>query len=148
MAVVEEAAQPGGQVQLMARVAAVAAGGAVRLEHAGGVEAAQEGRLHPEQFGGLAHRERGEVRVVEPVGGVRAHRLVSPRWGRRGGRARPGTGPRRVGQLSTACCPADDDSPSMVRCSTAAGASALVTVILRARAFSATGMLSVRTPSW
>ena len=36
----------------------------------------------------------------------------------------------------------------MVRCSTAAGTSARVTVILRALAFSATGMLRVSTPSW
>ncbi len=59
-----------------------------------------------------------------------------------------GSGPcdvasRRGDQLSTAAC-----SPSMVRASTAAGVSARVTVILRARAFSATGMLRVSTPSW
>ena len=51
-------------------------------------------------------------------------------------------------QLSTDCCSASPCSPSMVRASTAAGVSARVTVILRALAFSATGMLRVRTPSW
>ena len=41
-----------------------------------------------------------------------------------------------------------DDSPSMVRPSTATEVSARLTVILRAFAFSATGMLTVSTPSW
>jgi hypothetical protein len=39
---------------------------AVWPEHAGGVEAAQEGRLHVEQFRGLTHGDHRIVVVVEP----------------------------------------------------------------------------------
>ena len=53
MAVVEEAAQARGEGELMARVAAVTAGGAVRLEGPGAVEAAQERRLEASYHDGV-----------------------------------------------------------------------------------------------
>src|SRR3954453_18832790 len=150
VAVVEQAAHPGGDGELRAGGGPVAAGGAMRLQDAGGVEAAQEGGLHAEQLGGLAHGERREVRVPRAGQGVRGRFL------RHG--ARPpvrmcrGAGPVRArplrdaaDQASTALLP---DSCSIVRLSTEAGVSARVTWILRARAFSATGMLRVSTPSW
>jgi hypothetical protein len=54
--------------------------------------------------------------------------------------------PPAADQLSTALF--SWDSPSIVRLPTAVGTSARVTEILRAFALSATGMLTVSTPSW
>src|SRR6476659_8217565 len=45
--VVEQAPDAGGEQELLAGVAAVTAGGAVRLQHPRAVEAAEEGGLHP-----------------------------------------------------------------------------------------------------
>jgi hypothetical protein len=66
-ALVEQGAHPRGQHQLPPGVAPVTATGAHGGEDAGSVQAAQERRLHIQQLGGLAHRHRGVVLVVQPV---------------------------------------------------------------------------------
>ena len=45
-ALIEQCSQSGGEFELAARVAAMSAAGAVRLENARGIEAAQERRLY------------------------------------------------------------------------------------------------------
>src|SRR5690242_21148279 len=76
VAVVEQHTHACGDGELLTGVAPVAAGGPGRLHHPGAVEAAEERRLHAEQLGRLAHRERREVRVVEPA--QRIVHLVPP----------------------------------------------------------------------
>jgi hypothetical protein len=66
-AFVEQLPHPGGEHQLAAGVAAVPTAGALGLEDSCGVEAAQERWLDVEEFGGLAHGERGVVLVVKSV---------------------------------------------------------------------------------
>ena len=60
----------GGDAQLVARVAAVPTGGALRGEEFRGIEAAQEGLSYAEEFGGVAHAVGGIVFVVESAGQV------------------------------------------------------------------------------
>src|SRR6185295_15489046 len=62
-AAVDQLAHPGGQVELVPGVAAVPAGGAVRLDEPGRVEGTQEGRGHADHVGGPAHRVRGVMEV-------------------------------------------------------------------------------------
>src|SRR3712207_7460031 len=50
-----------------------AAGGALRADHAGGVQAAQEGGLDLQQLRGLAHGDGRVVLVVEPGQPHRPH---------------------------------------------------------------------------
>src|SRR5215218_641265 len=113
VAVVQESPHAGGEAELIAGVAPVATGGAVRLQDAGAVQAAQERGLDAEQLGGLAHGQRGKVVVVEPaqrVGCARlpvvgAHRRPSCGSGRRrGAGSARGTRPPRSAVSSRPPC--------------------------------------------
>ncbi len=72
-ALVDEFPGAGGQAQLVAGVAAVSAGGALRGDQFRFVEAAQEALGGAEHLGGPAHGVGGVVLVVEHVLGVLAH---------------------------------------------------------------------------
>ena len=76
-AVVDQGASASGEAQLISRVAAMAAGRALRLNQTGLAQAAQERLGDPEDLRGPAHAVGGVVVVVEPVGccrGVWVHR--------------------------------------------------------------------------
>jgi hypothetical protein len=65
--VVDELPGAGGDAQLVAGVAAVAACGAERGDQAGFADGAEEALGGAEQLGGPAHRVGGVVVVVEPA---------------------------------------------------------------------------------
>ena len=66
----DEFVRAGGDAQLIARVASVPTGGALRGEEFRGIEAAQEPLPDTEKFGGVAHAVGGIVFVVELAGQV------------------------------------------------------------------------------
>jgi len=108
--------------------------GAVRSDDPGGVEAAQEPRLHTEEFRGLPHRDRRIVLVVESPEAT-AH-VSRPSYG--GSAAAPAAEPTLMDRIR----PGRSDQASI----DLGPLSVAVMAILRGLAFSAIGMRRVNTP--